>query len=164
MKPSCPGLAGAVVRPAGIAGVGSGDGGGEDDPPAPGLGQLGQAGFHREEGAAQVDPHDLVELRDRHFADFGGGEDASIGAENVDAAEMMQRGGSHRGDALLGADIGGDGDRRTPGDGDVLGDDLRRLGRAGHHGDATAGLGEAFGDAPADALAGAGDDDAAALE
>ena len=101
-----PGLARAVVRPAGEAGDRPGDGGGQDDPAVRGLLQRGQAGLDGQDAAAQVGAEHGVQVLVGHVGEPLVREDPRVGAQHVDAAQPLGRGRRDQLAALPDADVG----------------------------------------------------------
>ena len=144
-------LAGRVVRPARIAGDGAGDRRGQDHAACLGLLQPGQTGLHGVERAARIGVQHQVPGRPVDLFQRRAGEDAGVGADDVDAAMVPRhgaRGGVHRGAV---ADVRGIATRLAAGGDQCVGAGLGRVARARHHGHADALFGQDFGDALADA-------------
>ena len=134
--------------------------------PAASCPHVGDAGADEEEGSAQVDLPDEVEVAGLDGLDGAGDEDGGVVHEDVDAAPFLDDAVDARGDALgvahvhahsegfatVAADGIGDG---VDGAGEALVADL--LG-AGGNGDFRASGGEGDRNVLADAAAGAGDD------
>ena len=158
------GLAGTVVRPPGVAGDRPGDRRRDDDPAVPAGGQCRQRRLHDVHGALEVDPDHLLDVLGREVFDASRREDACVRADDVQPAVSFHRRVDHA-TAVVGARHVGDEPAHLAGlvgQGSDGGVDVALV--AARDDDVDARSGERLGDAPADALASAGDDGRAALQ
>ena len=132
----------------------------------------GHAGAHEEEGPAQVDLPDEVEVAGLDGLDGPGDEDGGVVHEDVDAAPLLDDAVDAGGDAVGVAHVHAHGQRLAAVRADGLGDGVDGAGEAlvadllgaSGDGDLRTGGGEGDGDVLADAAAGPGDDGDTAVE
>ena len=153
------------MRPTGVAGDGPGDRRREDHSPARTLGQFGDACLNAEKRSLDIGVQDELHVGDRHGGQLGVGEDAGVGAEDVDAAVRGDRGGGHLGAGSGVGDVAQDVGDRAASEGRELLDRTLRIGlvAAGDEHIDSCGRQDAR-DSLADALGGTGDDGRAASD
>ena len=91
-EPQLRGFACPVMRPAGVAGDGTGDRRRDDHPAVAAGGQCRKRGLNDEHRPLEVDGQHLIDVLGRQFFELARREDTGVGADDVQAAVLLNGG------------------------------------------------------------------------